>query len=65
MTIIESIRDFIQGCPFLDEFSKAVNVNYMDADAAVSYTYLDVYKRQQFRRKGQTASGYIFPGYPG
>ena len=33
MTIIESIRDFIQGCPFLDEFSKAVNVNYMDDDA--------------------------------
>lgn len=33
MTIIESIRDFIQTCPFLDEFSKAVNVNYMDDDA--------------------------------
>lgn len=33
MTIIESVRDFIQSCPFLDEFSKAVNVNYMDDDA--------------------------------
>lgn len=33
MTIIESIRNFVQGCPFLDEFSKAVNVNYMDGQA--------------------------------
>lgn len=33
MTVIESIRDFIQKCPLLDEFSKAVNVNYMDENA--------------------------------
>lgn len=36
MTIIESVRNFVQECPYLDEFAKAINVNYMD-EQAVNY----------------------------
>lgn len=29
MTIIESLKDFISTCPYLDKFSKGINVNYL------------------------------------
>lgn len=30
MSVLSSVRTFIDGCPFLDEFKSAVNVNYLD-----------------------------------
>lgn len=29
MTIIESIRNYIRECPYLDEFNKGINVDYL------------------------------------
>lgn len=33
MTIIESIRNFIETCPFLDDFRQAVNVEFLGENA--------------------------------
>ncbi|MGL5149056.1 MAG: chloramphenicol resistance protein [Clostridium sp.] len=35
--IIEGIRNFIRTCPYLNEFAKGVNVDYLD-DTATSYS---------------------------
>lgn len=36
MTVIESIRNFVETCPYLPEFRKAVNAEYL-GEAAKSY----------------------------
>lgn len=39
--IIDSIRDFIAECPYLDDFHKGVNVNFL-SEQTVSYTIEEV-----------------------
>ncbi|HBF6386142.1 TPA: chloramphenicol resistance protein, partial [Clostridioides difficile] len=29
MTIVESVREFIKKCPYLDEFAKSINVEFL------------------------------------
>lgn len=41
MRIIESIRNYIKTCPYLSEFSKGINVDFLDENT-VSYSIEDV-----------------------
>lgn len=34
MTIVESIRDYIKECPYLSDFNKGINVNYLGSEDA-------------------------------
>lgn len=39
--IIDSIRDFIKECPYIDDFHKGINIDYLNEDAT-SYSIISV-----------------------
>ncbi|CEK40340.1 chloramphenicol resistance protein [Clostridioides difficile] len=61
MTIIESVREFIKKCPYLDEFAKSINVEFL-GEEFTSYTLETVPSETVIKRfiNGDSIKQFIF-----
>ncbi|MFQ4633729.1 chloramphenicol resistance protein [Clostridioides difficile] len=61
MTIVESVREFIKKCPYLDEFAKSINVEFL-GEEFTSYTLETVPSETVIKRfiNGDSIKQFIF-----
>ncbi|MDV9723711.1 chloramphenicol resistance protein [Clostridioides difficile] len=61
MTLVESVREFIKKCPYLDEFAKSINVEFL-GEEFTSYTLETVPSETVIKRfvNGDSIKQFIF-----
>ncbi|HGT1415279.1 TPA: chloramphenicol resistance protein [Clostridioides difficile] len=61
MTLVESVREFIKKCPYLDEFAKSINVEFL-GEEFTSYTLETVPSEAVIKRfiNGDSIKQFIF-----